>query len=154
MAQSPRALGSGLTYDAAVTGQAGVGLLLEGDTLLRPILLELLEDFGLRVVTPASVEEAIASAADLNPRLVVAEGWAISGPRLTHGGRERLEQLAARAPVVLLTTWLQADRVACSDLRLGGVLVHPFDLDDLASCVRDCVARGESTPAARADCCK
>ena len=105
-----------------------------------------LEDDGFHVATASGGEEALRSAAELDPDLVVLD---LMMPGMD--GQEVMRRLHARkrTPVILLTARGDpADRRRGLDLGADDYVVKPFHADELAARVR-AVLRRSNAEAAR-----
>jgi DNA-binding response OmpR family regulator len=121
-------------------------LAIEDDAAIRGVYEELLTEEGFRVVTWGAVsDDGPAEVARLAPDLVVLDlviaqqpaGWGLLAA--LHGGHE-----TASIPILVVTAagMLVRDRAAELDAWGCGVLMKPFDVDDLVDAVRACLAPG------------
>jgi CheY-like chemotaxis protein len=106
-------------------------LLVEDDASLRDAMLIELQSVGLRVMTAANGEEALAVARDgprpsvivLDLNMPVMDGWQFRAKQI-------LDPRLADIPVIVLTARGDADRQARS-LGVAAALSKPVDLDRL-----------------------
>lgn len=126
-------------------------LAIEDDAAIRNVYAELLTEEGFRVVTWSAVpDDGPTGVATLAPDLVVldlviaqqATGWELlvalhDDPR------------TASIPVLVVTAAgvLARDRAAELEAWGCGVLMKPFDLDDLIGAVRTCLEPGRDRAA-------
>ncbi|HEY7030242.1 MAG TPA: response regulator [Thermomicrobiales bacterium] len=126
-------------------------LAIEDDAAIRGVYAELLTEEGFRVVTWGAVaDDAHAELANLEPDLVVLDlviaqqpaGWDLLVA--LHGGAE-----TAAIPVLVVTAagLLVRDRAAELEAWGCGVLMKPFDVDELVDAVRACLAPGRNRAA-------
>jgi DNA-binding response OmpR family regulator len=126
-------------------------LAIEDDAAIRGVYAELLTEEGFRVVTWGAVpDDGPAAVAVLGPDLVVLDlviaqqpaGWNLLVA--LHGDPE-----TASIPVLIVTAsgTLVRDRAAELEDWGCGVLMKPFDVDDLVAAVRACLAPGRSRAA-------
>jgi DNA-binding response OmpR family regulator len=126
-------------------------LAIEDDAAIRGVYTELLTEEGFRVVTWGAVpDDGPADVAGLAPALVVldlviaqqATGWDLLVA--LHD-----DAVTASIPILVVTaagTFVR-DRAAELEAWGCGVLMKPFDVDDLVAAVRDCLEPGRDRAA-------
>jgi DNA-binding response OmpR family regulator len=126
-------------------------LAIEDDAAIRGVYAELLTEEGFRVVTWGGVgDDGPAEVAKLAPDLVVldlviaqqAAGWTLLVAL-------RGDSRTAAIPVLVVTAsgTLVRDRAAELEAWGCGVLMKPFDVDDLVAAVRACLEPGRDQAA-------
>lgn len=111
-------------------------LLVDDDPAIRETLQEVL--LSERVArTAGTLEEALVELAGATVDVVLTEtlsgAWGRAAEALAPV--QRLVKAAAGAPVILLTAYAEAANLDPPNVGLAGVILKPFDLDDLLACL-------------------
>jgi DNA-binding response OmpR family regulator len=117
-------------------------LVADDDQWIRNLLAEVLTEDGHQVVAVSTPREALS--------LSDAEGWDLflvdtlgqADHALTEECKAFAGELATRAPVILCTGRLWAQRVHPSELGIAGIISKPFDIDMLSQTVARIGSRG------------
>jgi CheY-like chemotaxis protein len=117
----------------------GVVLVVDDDATIRAVVAEALRDADYRVATAASIAEAAEALRHARVGLVLADA------RLPDAGGadgdrwaavERVRALAGGAPVVIFTAYGREEFAAYAARGFAGLLLKPFDLDELLATAR------------------
>jgi CheY-like chemotaxis protein len=107
-------------------------LVVDDDPAIRNAVRDLLEDFGIPVVTATDGQDALAKVAERVPRLVlldmrmpVMDGWRFA---------RALREAGDPPPVVVMTAAADARRWA-DEIGAIGVVPKPFGIDELIGAV-------------------
>ncbi|MBI4519645.1 MAG: hypothetical protein HY701_02315 [Gemmatimonadetes bacterium] len=111
-------------------------LLVEHDSVLRQILCEALAEEGFAVSAHRSIADALTSGPEPGTDLILADVWGVASEALQEDQRAQVEQLAAIAPIVLLTAHRWTERDDPAALGAAAVVYKPFDLDTLVTALR------------------
>ena len=120
-------------------------LVADDDAALRDLLVEILVDEGHQAVEVSTPLEALSlgCAEEWDLFLIDTLGQADHGP--TEECKALVQELAARAPVILCTGRLWARRTEASELGAVAILEKPFDLDELIERVAAVGSRTEAS---------
>ncbi|MEA2523499.1 MAG: hypothetical protein QOF73_726 [Thermomicrobiales bacterium] len=135
----------------SVESLAPLILALEDDAAIRAVYAELLADEGFRIVTWGDVPAAgTVAVARLAPDLIMldlviggqAAGWTLLAA--LHADPDTID-----IPVLVLTAsaTLVRERAAELDAWGCGVVMKPFDVDELIARVHECLAQGRDRAA-------
>lgn len=103
-------------------------LLVEDDSLLRHAFRLLIEDSGYIVAEAASVSDAIASAKDVAPDLVLLDLGLPDGPGLDVARALRAHPGLELIPIIALTGRVGADeKAACLEAGCTSYLTKPIE---------------------------
>jgi DNA-binding NtrC family response regulator len=104
--------------------------LFEDDATLRELLTEVVRDeLAGEVVSFASVAELRERCVDGRPDLIVADFWGASHLTLADAERSEVSELAALAPLILVSARAWARDVDNSELGLVALVPKPLDMD-------------------------
>ena len=110
-------------------------LIVDDDESIRQIVRICLTDEGYDVSEAPNGQVALTALREFTPSLIlldlrmpVMDGWEFA--------RRYEETPGPRAPIVAFVAALNAEQ-DCADLDAAGILVKPFDLDDLLKAVRN-----------------
>ena len=118
----------------------------EDDTSLRELLSELLKDeVGAETEACGSLGDLLERCAARKPDLIVADFWGTSHLTLADAERSEIMNLAAVAPLVLVTARNWVGDAEAADLGIVALLPKPLDLDGLVTVVREAI---EASPSA------
>jgi CheY-like chemotaxis protein len=116
-------------------------LVVDDEPLLRTVMKRALLDEGYAVITAANANEALALAVGgTRPDLVLTDLLmpGMDGVEL----ERRFHAFSPATPFVFMSAVTDAAQIARLGQREGGsVLEKPFELDNLASCVRSALSR-------------
>ena len=109
--------------------------LLEDDTALRAVLVELLGELdpGLELLTATTHEELMRVVSGAEVHGVIADAWGTSHAELDDAERDQIVGLARSVPLVLLTGRTWVTRLEAAELSLVALLQKPFELEALAN---------------------
>jgi DNA-binding NtrC family response regulator len=111
--------------------------LFEDDDSLRELLSELLTDeLGAQVEPCSSLADLEARCRAQAPDLIVADFWGTSHLTLSDKERSEISELAAIAPVVLVSARNWALNEQATDLGVVALMPKPLDIDGLLSVLR------------------
>ena len=117
-------------------------LVIDDDRPILDLYRDLLEDEGYRVTGRAYPDVEPAEAAALRPDAIILD-FVFGGENVGLGFLERLKADPATEPIPVVVC--TGDRRAAEDARAEldgwgcGVVLKPFDVDELAAKVRACV---------------
>lgn len=111
-------------------------LVVEDSVDLRELLVLLLRDEGHQVVAVPSVPEAVSWLGRQLFRLVITDLSYQDPDGPAEEDRVWLAQATGHAPVLVLTGRSWAPRMTATDLGVAGLLIKPFDVEELLVSVR------------------
>jgi two-component system, OmpR family, response regulator len=114
-------------------------LLLEDDTALSALLVELLGSEGFEV-TACDSYRSLRDALDTgHGQIVVADFWGTSQAELSRCEGDQIRELGDSTPTVLLTGRTWAGAASAAELNVACILPKPVDLDELVGQVHRCL---------------
>jgi DNA-binding NtrC family response regulator len=115
--------------------------LFEDDAGLRSLLVELLQDeLAAEVVACTSLSELKRRCAEQRPDLIVADFWGTSHLTLDDTERSEITELAATAPLVMVSARNWALDVDANELGVAAMVPKPLEIERFASVVRETLA--------------
>jgi DNA-binding NtrC family response regulator len=114
-------------------------LIYEDDPTLRAVLTELLQDEGLVVRGFESIATLREVASKLRPALILTDSWGSSYTELEPHERAGIAELAALAPLILLTGKQWVAEVTAAELGVVCILPKPVRLEQLVEQIVNCV---------------
>ena len=121
--------------------------LFEDDTSLRGLLVELLRDeLGAEVQACTNMRELRQCCVERRPDLIVADFWGTSHLELDGTERSEIVELAAIAPLILVSARNWALGAEADDLGVAALLPKPLDIERFAAVVHSTLASAASRP--------
>jgi CheY-like chemotaxis protein len=115
----------------------------EDDTSLRGLLVELLHDeLQADVVACTRMPELRQRCLQQRPDLIVADFWGTSHLELDDTERDEIVELAAIAPLVLVSARNWALGAEPDELGVAALLPKPLDIERFAAVVQSTLASG------------
>jgi DNA-binding NtrC family response regulator len=113
----------------------------EDESNLRELLTELLvEELGADVEACASLDDLKRRCAEQRPDLVVADFWGTSHLELSSVERSEINELAALAPLVLVSGRNWAIEAEPDELGVAALVPKPLDFDGFLAVLRSTLA--------------
>jgi signal transduction histidine kinase/ActR/RegA family two-component response regulator len=123
-------------------GEARI-LVIDDDEGVRTFIVECLQSLGYSVAEAPNGEEGLARLVGERPDLLLVD-FAMAGMNGTETAREA-RKIAPALPIVLATGYAEFDDPAAVDL-VHSVLRKPFQIEDLATTIRDALASANAAP--------
>jgi DNA-binding NtrC family response regulator len=114
-------------------------LLLEDDTALSAVLVELLGSEGLEVTACDSYRSLRDALDPAHRSIVVADFWGASHAELSRCEGDQIRELGGFTPTVLVTGRAWAGAASAAELNVACILLKPVDLDELVAQVHRCL---------------
>lgn len=108
-------------------------LLIEDDTTIASLMLELLRGLGFETRHASRREQAIVMARDVRPDVVVTDLMAVGGLSEAWANVEQLRGVLGGVPILVVTG--HAGAVAEGQARGIAVMQKPFDLEEFERAV-------------------
>lgn len=113
-------------------------LVVDDDPVISDLVIESLQLAGYHTARAASADEAVGLLEQLHVDLILTDALVDTGPN-PDGDRwaslERLRGSAGKASVIIFTAHRRDDFAGYRERGFSGLLLKPFDLDDLLDLV-------------------
>jgi len=114
---------------------------LEDDDGLRSLLVEILQDeLGADAVACSTLSELKRRCAEQRPDLIVADFWGTSHLNLADSERSEITELAATAPLVMVSARNWALDTDAEELGVAALVPKPLDIERFASVIEETLA--------------